>query len=547
MTNDQASETTCYCPSDFTRIVVLLLLAAGLRAFTVANVTVPSRDCIVFIRDGLQLENPDPELFEDRLAVIRGVEHPPGYPAAIIAMSWIVRPLMGTSEPTPESMALSAQLVSAVAAVLLVFPLFFIARRIFDRNTAFAAVAIVQVLPVFVEVTSDGISDGLFLLTVVTALWFALRAIDSQRVRTAFLFGLGAGAFCGLGYLIRPDALIVALAIGLTFAGMVISGLRRRQVVRPFVAGLGLVIATFGVMSPYCITIGGLTNKPTGGGLIKSIQGEETQKTFHHRPGAKKGGVDLPLAAWWNPEAHKGQTKSVWAAKALGSEFLKTSHYVLPFFAVPGLVHLVRRWREARVALLLVMLVVHLSILWFMAWKFDYVSQRHVLLPVIIETMIAASFFPILGAHIIRKWSVAQRRNWTPWQVGAACALLVMAIAIPRDFRSLHRDRIGHKVVGKWLAENGDPTITVADPFGWAEWYAGRTMRTWPALIYTADRDFYLVHEPNSKSPHSRLNHYAFVRELSQKSEMIYQYPPDAPPDRIKVAVYRYRHPPAKK
>src|SRR5262249_20785466 len=157
-------------------------LVAGLRTFTVWNTTVPSRDCIIFVRDGLRLETP-PDRFT-ALDVIRGVahppdmpgvEHPPGYPAAIIAMSWLVRRWMGGV--TTESMALSAQLVSAVSAVLLIIPLFLLTRRLFDRNVALAAVAIFQVLPVYVDVSSDGISDSLWLLTAGWSLWFAVRAI----------------------------------------------------------------------------------------------------------------------------------------------------------------------------------------------------------------------------------------------------------------------------------------------------------------------------------------------------------------------------------
>ena len=89
--------------SDLKRLLVLLLLALAVRGWTVINTTVPSRDCIVFVRDGLQLE--DPTVEPTRVDFLRKKsEHPPGYPAAIIAMSWMVRPMMGGT--TVESMAL---------------------------------------------------------------------------------------------------------------------------------------------------------------------------------------------------------------------------------------------------------------------------------------------------------------------------------------------------------------------------------------------------------------------------------------------------------
>ena len=545
MATDPATESNGAHPSDWKRLLLLLLFVAALRTFTVANATMPSRDCVVFVRDGLQLENPPPN--QTRVDVIMAAEHPPGYPAAIIAMSWIVRPLMGVDQPTVDSMALSAQLVSALSAVLLVIPLFLIARRVFDRNVAFMAVAIFEVLPVFVEVSSDGISDSVYLLTSAWALWFAFRAIDATCTRVAFLWGIGSGVFCGIGYLIRPDALVVALAIGLTCAGLVVSRIRSGNWRAPFCAGLGLTIATFGVMAPYCVTIGGLTNKPTGRGISESIQGEQNKPTFFRRESSIRPGVNVPIAAWWDPEENKGQSKPLWAAKSLGSEFLKAAHYSVPFFALIGVFIHRRRFCDPKLIVLLTVIAIHSSLLWYMAWNFDYVSQRHTLLSVMLATLFAASSFPRIGLRLVRRSPFPSLRLWPEWKAAGLLAILVIASALPRDFRSLHSERVGHKAAGRWLAENASPEVTIIDPFGWAEWYAGRTLRTPSPPSYKLDRDYYLVFEPNAKSPHSRLNHYDLIRGVYRNCEMIYQYPVDASPDKIRVAVYYYRHVPSKK
>jgi hypothetical protein len=537
------SEPTTPRPSDLGRLLVLVLFVLCLRAFTVANTTAPSRDCIVFVRDGLYLE--DPPDGKSRLEVIRSVEHPPGYPSAIILMSWLVRPLMGGT--TTESMALSAQLVSAISALLLVFPLFFLTRRLFDRNTAFAAVAIFEVLPVFVEVTSDGISDGLFLLTAAWAIWFAVRALEQERTRAAFLFALGAGAFCGVGYIIRPDAAIVATAIGLTFfAGVMIRRLRRGGWRLPFVAGLGLMLGTTVAMSPYCIAIGGLSKKMTAQAILDVLLGNKPNPTYFRRDEARTPAVNLPIAAWWDPKENAGESKPLWAAKSLWAEYSKAAHYVMPWFGLIGLLAIRRRLFDRRIVLLLLVAIVHLAVLWLMAWQVDYVSQRHTLLTVMITSTFAAASFPIVGAWLSRKWPTEWMRKWTPWQIGAAIALLIMAVALPRDFRSLHRERAGHKAAGYWLRENAK-SETIVDPFGWAEWYSGRTLKAWPELNPTADRELLIVFEPNAKSPHSRLERYEFAREMHKKSTLEFQYPENASPEEIKVAVYRYQPPPKKK
>src|SRR5437867_3272348 len=111
---------------DAWRLGFVLLFAIGLRAWMVTNTTLVSRDCVKFVRDALHLE--DPPAGSSRLDFIKSAEHPPGYPAAILAMSKLVR--LHTGGVTVESMALSAQLVSAVAGVLLVIPLYLLVRRV---------------------------------------------------------------------------------------------------------------------------------------------------------------------------------------------------------------------------------------------------------------------------------------------------------------------------------------------------------------------------------------------------------------------------------
>jgi hypothetical protein len=299
-------------------------------------------------------------------------------------------------------------------------------------------------------------------------------------------------------------------------------------------------------MSPYCIAIGGLSKKMTAQELINRVLGKTPQKVFFSRESAQLRAVNLPIAAWWDPKENAGESKPVWAAKSLWAEYSKAAHYALPWFALIGILALRRRLGDSRLVLLLLIAILHLSVLWLMAWQVDYVSQRHTLLTVMITSVFAAASFPIVGAWLIRKWPTEWLRKWTPWRVGAALTLLIMAVALPRDFRSLHRERAGHKAAGYWLREHAK-SETIVDPFGWAEWYSGRTLREWPELNPTADRELLIVFEPNAKSPHSRLERYEFAREMHKKAELKFQYPEGAAPDDPRVvAVYRYQ-PPAKK
>jgi len=546
---------------DAWRLGFVLLLAIGLRAWMVANTTLVSRDCVKFVRDALHLEEPPAGM--DRRDVIKNAEHPPGYPAAILAMSKLVRLRGGV---TVETMALSAQLVSAVAGVLLVIPLYLLVRRVFHRNVACSAATLFVSLPVCVEVTSDGISDGLYLLTAVWAMWFAVRALEQERPRAACCYGLGAGLCLGVGYLVRPDAVIVAAATGLTLVGLLLRRRRDGGSIRPpLMAGVGLVVGMLALAGPYVWHIGKLTNKPTGNQVIEQMQGKESKPTYFQR--SQLGAGRVPLASWWDPAEAGDQSRAMWAVEALAAEYWKTVHYSLIIFTLVGLYVVRQRLCDARVVYLLVVAIVHLTALWLLAWRIGYVSQRHTLLTVMISCILAAIAFPALGVWAKQLWytrtlartglrvfSAIGGKGWARravhalrganiWFLAAIWTLLLLIPAIPRDFYSLHSERAGHKEAGKWLAENGDPQIGLVDPFGWAEWVSGRSLRESLVPNPYNGKPWYIVFEPNAKSPHSHLEYYEYARKFvnEYKAEQIYQYPADAPPDEIKVAVYLYR------
>ena len=62
-----------------------------------------------------------------------------------------------------------------------------------------------------------------------------------------------------------------------------------------------------------------------------------------------------------------------------------------------------------------------------------------------------------------------RRSRPAPWRLVAMGSLiLVMAVALPRDFRSLHRERAGHKAAGYWLREHAK-SETIVDRIGAAQ------------------------------------------------------------------------------
>ncbi|WP_020473986.1 glycosyltransferase family 39 protein [Zavarzinella formosa] len=529
-------------PTASRRTVVLALfgitlLSIGLRWWMVAHTVVPSRDCLVFVRIAMQLYDPPTSKLppfrqlDGPADVLRETDQPPGYPLAILGMAKMLGDDLSTV--TADQMILAAQLVSLFSGVLLIFPMFGVASRVFGPVVGLLACLWYQVLPVFVEVTSDGLSDGLFLLTSVSALWFGLNVFDRVTWKGGLLHGLLAGVCVGAGYLVRPDSLIVGLAIGLMFAATSAARWIRRESGRVvFLGGIGVVVGTVLLMSPYVSIIGKITNKPAGQKLTDTIDGDENKPTYFERH-SQLPVVRIPFAAWWDPNTDGNGSRVVWGAKALGSEFLKGAHYLLPFFAILGIFLSRRRWTESPVLLLMLMLGLHMGVLWYLAVGVGYVSQRHTLLSVMVAAIFAASFLPAIGAWgvgILKRGSV---RFWMGMWV-----LVILGSCLPRDFQKLHAERAGHREAGEWIRREGDSKYPVVDPFGWTEFYSGRTVRGWTTATNTGPF-MYSVIEPNAKSHHSRLPWLELADKLAARGEIVFQYPADASPKDVKVAVYR--------
>jgi len=410
------------------------------------------------------------------------------------------------------------------------------------------------------------------LLTAVTALWFAVRALRPADRRSARQNGIAAGLCCGLGSLVRPESHVVALSIGLTLVGIIATVWLRRDRLTPgvgqritsrFQAGLGLIAGWAIVALPYMALIGGVTNKPSGKALFE----REPDPTYFN---SQSRAPAVPLAAWYDPVAFQDQNKALWALKNLGAEYLKAAHYVVPAFGLIGLFALRRRLTDPRLAMLLLLCSLLAALLWFLAWHIGYVSQRHTLLIVMVTCIFSAAGFHYLARLAIGAWqteAVSRRavrfleplagrgggeafvrgmRGVNPWMLVAIWVAIVMAVAVPRNFKSLHEERAGHKLAGLWMKDHVEDDWQIVDPFGWAEWYTGRTLRTIPNPDLSKGPGVYAVFEPNAKSPHSRLGYYEMAKNLvapKNCSVMVFQYPDGVPPEEIKVAIYRCPNP----
>jgi hypothetical protein len=448
---------------DLALIGLLLLVAIALRAWHLRHTEVAARDSIGYIRYAWQLGH---HPWMETIADPRQDQHF-GYPLAILTMSHPVRHFV--SGPDTAVFQRSAQLVSAVASVLLVLPMFFLGRELFGRGVGFWTALIIQCLPATGRTFADGLSEGLFLLLAATALLGAVRAF---RAHAAGWFAL-TGVFGGLAYLVRPEgALIVAITALVLLA---VQGFRsRRASWRRFLASAAaLGLTTFVVGCPLYILTGKLTVKPTPNRVLETAADLNVS--------ASAGISDAPPFAVWIVE--EGNQDSLWGLRAVGEEFVKGCYHILWLPMALGLWWFRDRLRlfPGAWVLLLVNGVIFL-LLWRVASLLGYVSDRHMLLPILCGSYWAVAAVPriVTGLAAIagRIGALARLGRRLPAATSPLWTILVLigfvAATLPKILEPLHANRKGFRDAGLWIAAHSRPWDAVMDPYSWSHYYSGK-------------------------------------------------------------------------
>jgi 4-amino-4-deoxy-L-arabinose transferase-like glycosyltransferase len=470
---------------DLSLLALLVLMTAGLRTWQVDHAEVAARDSIGFIREAWRLRD------QPWGEVTRTSEQHPGYPMLLLAVSWPVRQFGGGSNAAV--MQLSAHLTSALASVLLVFPLYYLGKLLFNRTVGFWATVLFQCLPTSSRTLADGLSEATFLLFAGTSLLLAVLAVRGQ---SKLLFGL-TGLASGLAYLTRPEGAIIIAATGAVLVGMQVRQSSRRPWQQFLACGFGLLFGWGLIGGPFMYTIRHFTVKNTGLQIIQpQLQStapmlpdqKELQALKNIPPQADQpvqpAQPEKPKAVSWSRRIWNSQM--VWGLRKLGSELHKGFFYVTWFPALLGL-----WWYRARIArapgqwVLLLVSIAMLVVLYRVASYMRYLSDRHALLLIYCGCIWSTVGFLAIGrrfAALARRWPqrqvaypsfgvrlVQDSRFWS----GLILLALIVATFV-KDVEPLHANRRGFRDAGDWIAEHMSPSDELIDPYCWTDYYAGR-------------------------------------------------------------------------
>jgi hypothetical protein len=520
---------------DWPLLMVLLALALAMRVWQVKTTEVAARDSIGYARIAWQLEH------HDWRKIIPAAPHHPGYPVAVLVASFVVRRVH--PGPLPDVMQYSAQVASSFASILLVLPMFFLGRELFDRRVAFWATLLFQCLPASGRVLADGLSESLFFLFAALALW---QAVVAFRRRSPWWFA-GVGLFGALAYLTRPEGALIVAATGIVLAAVQVRPATRQSWGNFAASMTALTVAALLLAGPYMILIGNITTTHTGQEISKeavtnrSNQPDSPMAAVQDPPGSVAQ-HPVVFAVWWDNRtgdtSHAVDQRRLWALTTLLGELCKLFFYVLWLPLLLGVwVYRDRFRRLAGAWVLAIVSLALLPLLYRVAMKMGYLSDRHALL-----ILCCTVYWIVAGMLWIaeRSMGLFRDRRWARPQVSAAILMvLVCAGGLVRTLEPMHSDRAGFREAGYWLAEHAEPGDFIDDPYTWASYYAGRTFVEEPPPHEpgTARCVYVVIEWSNYKQP--PIPPASNMEYVFEKGQLIRAWPVHRRRENAQIVLYR--------
>lgn len=196
----------------------------------------------------------------------------------------------------------SAVFVSVLAGTLLIIPVFYLARTLYQEKAAWFSAILVSLSPILLHWSGAMLTESLFITLFISGIALGLYAIEHKKGVLFFL----SGAFIGLSYLARIIGLaaipVIVLWTIFFFIGVDKSGSYSLKEICKKV-GAFLVLFTLGffiVTGPYLVhlrTVFGYWTVSASYGSVKGMVEAEGASTLSGWEGAKTQKAEETLAA----------------------------------------------------------------------------------------------------------------------------------------------------------------------------------------------------------------------------------------------------------
>jgi hypothetical protein len=509
-------------------VAALCCLGCLVQSLLICRATLPSLDAVHFVQLAQAIDQ------EGLLPALRAQRDQPLFPVWVWLVHASVERVAGDFR---SAWAVSVQLAAAIPLVLLVVPVYFLSTRLWGPSAGWFAGLLLCLLPEVARLGADGLSDSSHLLVFALAIWGVVAAAEALGSRIEGLWMLLAGVATGLAVLVRIEALVLPVAVGVTAAWLQMSR-RWRRPWRPLAAGMGcFALGTGLTIGPYLGAVGSLAPRDA----IDRLLGRYDAERDTGRSPAEKAAAGWQLA--------DGQPMS-FASKDPSTSIRKRGYaaavgkfgrgLAAAFGYGIGLLGLVGLWRHrgpTRPAgrFLAVFWVLFSLVAVHFAATEGYLRPRHVL-------VLAVSGIGLCGLGTADLGLLLPR--WRPPAAWTAVALAGLAL-VAANVAPLHASRVGHQQAARWLALEAPEPGIVIDTRGWTGLYSGRPTSTYqdaPQVLADPRLAYVVVEQEELDHNSARAQTLRMLLAAAGHPAAYFPQQQTLPPGWATVAVYRW-HP----
>lgn len=366
---------------------------------------------------------------------------------------------------------LAARIISLVAGIVTVIPLYYLVRNLFGPKHAALAGILFACCPLFVRNSSEVTKESLFGMFFVFGMWLGWLAISRRKLWMC----LPAGIVGALAYMTRPDGLDLFAAWGIWLgAGFLYYLFRdRRQALIHLAAGLVIVLPTLVLGVAYVLHVHHKTGEWTVSekkSVLRLIQGREAKPDEGKLPVVKKVGLFLG--------------RSLVSLKEVGRELFNELGAVFVLLVILALAMrrgAVFRGNERYLAMLCgiqliiaYLIVMHFSLFRGLTLVDSSFSGRHLL-------SLLLALWCWIGWGIVAVERGASRvlakmgRRMSPERPVLTAVLLSLIFLgmLPVALKGPHADKLADKDLGAWLKAHAPKNVKVMTGDRRIAYYAG--------------------------------------------------------------------------
>ena len=354
---------------------------------------------------------------------------------------------------------LAGKLVSSFFGILIIFPVYYLGKRVFGQQVAFISVLLLIIHPYIRRFSADVLKESTYLFLFATAIWFAWRAIRGEK-KYLYLF---IPLFSTLAYLVRPDGVEIFLVVFfyILFIKKFSASKEKWTII------LLLFLSSALLFLPYLIHL-----KETTG--VWTLSRAKTISGF-----LGLGGMSDEVSL-----IHKIQ----FSLKKLNTEVFSIYHPLYIFLLVIGL--LKRRFSHFRTGegFLFLFCALHYAVLFLLVLNITEWSEKETVRAVhfsgrhVLPLLLFSVYWVGEGFLTIYQWILKKAESHRlPLYLGSnrksaivfvTLLILILAVVLPKTLKPQRYERLPEKWAGMWIKNQSGRGMTIFTTIHRVPYYA---------------------------------------------------------------------------